>query len=84
MAADVPAKANVDSDVKNIVDSIEALSGVFDNLESATEQPKAPESKAPGVDAKQERSLKKSVAIIAAGAAAGASIGAATKKGPLA
>ena len=76
-----------DGDMKAVVDTIQSFSGLLNNLDAAASS--LDESDGPTADAKTDipqpgkpgRPLKGSIAIITAGAAAGASIGAATKKG---
>jgi hypothetical protein len=80
-----PASPELDNaDVKTVVETIQSMSGLLDNLgaaaNSVAENETATKDGKPTVD-KQGRPLKSSIAIITAGAAAGASIGAATKKG---
>lgn len=90
-AGDAPPAAlpnNVDADVKNVVETIQSLSGMLSSLDTAANAlaegdavKTAPDGKQDGKVDKQGRPLKNTIAIITAGAAAGASIGAATKKG---
>ena len=93
-AADTKAAAppvNTDADVQSVVETIQSLSGLLSSLD-ATANALADSDGEPAVKGgkslpqegkvdKQGRPLKNTIAIITAGAAAGASIGAATKKG---
>jgi len=72
-----------EADVKAVVETIQSLSGVLDNLDAAAHslaEGENKDNKETKVD-QSGRPLKNTIAIITAGAAAGASIGAATKKG---
>lgn len=85
-AADTPKPAAPgtvvnEADVKTVVDTIQGLSGLLDNLDTTATNLAEGENKGDSKIEKQGRPLKGSIAIITAGAAAGASIGAATKKG---
>jgi hypothetical protein len=85
--ASTPATPAAEADIKAVVETIESFSGLLDNLGAAAANGVAngvangiASGEKQAVD-KDGRPLKNSIAIITAGAAAGASIGAATKKG---